>query len=168
MIVEERHEREQYFFDQATVDASADVLEPLGRVCLLCAPMVAIEMEGRGCGATVLEIDERFSTLQGFRRWDIYRPTYLAERFDAIFADPPFFNVSLSQLFAAIRLLSHHDFSQRVMVSYLTRRSNALLATFAPFGLRPTGIRPTYRTVDTAERNEIELFVNFDIGLKSC
>lgn len=159
--MEERHEREQYFFDQPTLDAVADLLEPLGRVCLLCAPMVGVEMEDRGCDSIVLDLDERFSHLRGFRRWDIYRPTYLAERFDVIFADPPFFNVSLSQLFAAIRLLSHHDFSQRVMVGYLTRRANALLATFAPFGLRPTGIRPTYKTVDTAERNKIELFANF-------
>src|SRR5262245_67789 len=128
--MEERHEREQYFYDQATRDALADMLEPLGRVCLLCAPTVGVELEDRGCDPVVLDVDERFSQMHGFRRWDVYRPTCLAERFDVIFADPPFFGVSLSQLFAAVRLLSHHDFAQRVIIGYLTRRANALLGTF--------------------------------------
>lgn len=160
-MLEERHEHEQYFFDDATVDAIADMLQPLGRVCILCAPNVGIELERRGCSPVVLDVDKRFSGLLGFREWDITRPTFVAEKFDVIFADPPFFNVSLSQLFAAVRMLSHHDFTQRLVIGYLTRRANAILSTFAPFGLRGTGFRPGYETVDNFERNEIELFANF-------
>lgn len=168
MKIEERHEREQYFFDDATIAAVANMLAPMGRVCVLCAPMVGAELERRGCDPVVLDVDERFSGLCGFRRWDIYRPTHLEERFDVMFADPPFFNVSLSQLFTAVRLLARFDISQRLAITYLSRRRDAILGTFAPFQLRPTGFRPTYRTVDTAERNEIELFANFELKSESC
>lgn len=160
--MEERHDNEQYFFDQATADALADLLEPLGRACVLCAPALGIELKERGCDPVILDNDERFNTLRGFRRWDIHRPTRLVERFDVIFCDPPFLNVSLSQLFAAIRILAHFDLSQRVVVTYLARRKTPLLATFAAVGLCETGIRPANGTVRKLERNEIEVFANFD------
>jgi len=166
--MEERHEQEQYFFDDARAGAIADMLQPLGRVCVLCAPKVGIELEHRGHGPVVLDVDKRFGSLRGFRWWDISRPTFIAEKFDVIFADPPFFNVSLSQLATAVRMLSHHDFTQRLVIGYLTRRANAIIGTFAPFGLQPTGFRPGYETVESVDRNVIELFANFEIGLKSC
>ena len=92
--MEERHDNEQYFFDQATADALADLLEPLGRACVLCAPALGIELKERGCDPVILDNDERFNTLRGFRRWDIHRPTRLVERFDVIFCDPPTFSNS--------------------------------------------------------------------------
>ena len=168
MKMEERHNQEQYFFDDATVDSIADMLQPFGRVCVLCAPKVGIELERRGARPMVLDLDKRFGGSLGFRWWDITRPTFVAEKFDVIFADPPFFSVSLSQLFVAIRLLSHHDFTQRLMIGYLTRRANAILGTFAPFGLRATGFRPGYETVANADRNEIELFANFELKSEPC
>jgi hypothetical protein len=70
--------------------------------------------------------------------------------------------VSLSQLFAAIRLLAQFDFQQPLMVSYLKRRESAVLGTFNKFGLRPSGYFPTYQTVERCERNEIEFFTNLD------
>lgn len=168
MMLEERHEQEQFFFDDETVKGIADMLQPLRRVCVLCAPRVGIELERRGCSPVVLDVDKRFGDLPGFRWWDITRPTFIAEKFDVILSDPPFFNVSLSQLFTAVRLLSHHDFTQRLMIGYLTRRANAILGTFAPFGLRATGFRPRYETVDNADRNEIELFANFELKSGPC
>lgn len=168
MKIEERHEREQYFFDDATIVAVAEMLAPMGRVCVLCAPMVGAVLEKRGCGPIVLDVDERFSHLRGFRRWDLHRPTHVNERFDVVFVDPPFFNLSLSQMFTAVRLLAQFDFTQRLAITYLARRKDAILDSFAMFQLRPTGFQPTYQTVDTAERNEIELFANFELKSESC
>jgi len=81
-------------------------------------------------------------------------------QFSLILCDPPFHKISLSQLFAAVRSLSHYDFRQPVLISYLERRSAALLGTFAPFKLRPTGYHPSYLTVQDTERTAVEFFSN--------
>lgn len=163
--IEEQHEREQYFFDASTLRALADFVQSFDRPCCLCAPMLGQELQTRGNVVRVLDTDERFADLRGFRRWDLYRPEHLDETFDLIVCDPPFFNVSLSQLFCAIRLLCRFDVATKVMISYPVRRSSAILGTFAPFNVRPTGFRPGYMTVQQCEKNEIEFFANFDLNL---
>lgn len=109
----------------------------------------------------VLDVDRRFGELPGFVEWDLYRPRHLDEAFDLVLCDPPFFNVSLSQLFTAIRLLCHFDLARKIMIAYPVRRQSAILGTFAPFGLRTTGYRPGYLTVQQCLKNEIEFFANF-------
>ena len=161
--MEEIHQREQYFFDKPTLDALAGFVARFERPCILCAPMLGRRLGESGHTVRVLDIDERFADLPGFVRWDIYRPKHLAEDFDLLLCDPPFFNVSLSQLFDAVRLLCHFDLTRRVMISYLTRRESALLGTFAPFGLRPSGLFPTYETVQRCKKNDIQFYANFDL-----
>jgi hypothetical protein len=163
--MEERHEREQYFFDRPTLDALADLLGRFERPCCLCAPMLGGEMHRRGRVVRVLDVDRRFADLAGFVEWDLYRPRHLDEDFDLLLCDPPFFNVSLSQLFTAARLLCHFDLSRKVMISYPVRRQNAILGTFAPFNLKPTGYHPGYRTVQKCEKNDIEFYANFEANL---
>jgi hypothetical protein len=156
----ERHENEQYFFDAPTLDHLAEFVGGFARPCCLCAPRLGQELERRGVAARVLDVDERFAGLRGFRRWDIYRPEWLGEEFGRIVCDPRFFNVSLSQLFTALRLLARHDWRQPLLVSYLTRRASSVLGTFAPFWLEPTGYHPGYQTVRKVARNEIEFYGN--------
>ena len=158
----ELHENEQYFFDQPTLDHLANFLAAWPSPCCICAPLLGQRLAERGVAVTILDIDERFAAVPGFRRYDLYRPAWLGAEFGIILCDPPFFNVSLSQLFAALRLLSRHRFDQPLLVSHLRRRSSAVLGTFAPFGLRPTGFCPTYQTVRACVKNDIEFFGNLD------
>ena len=160
--MDERHDREQYFFDAPTLAALSDFCGRFERVCCLCAPMLGRELHRRGRAVRVLDVDRRFADVPGFVEWDLYRPTHLDDDFDLLLCDPPFFNVSLSQLFMAVRLLCHFDLSRRVMISYPARRRGAILGTFAPFNLRPTGYHPGYQTVQKCEKNDIEFFANFD------
>ena len=156
----ERHEAEQYFFDRETLDRLADLARGWENPCCLCMPMLGRELEARGVPVRTLDVDERFADLRGFRRWDLYRPEWLGEEFGLILCDPPFFRVSLSQLFHALRLLSRHDYQQPLLVAYLSRRASSIMGTFAPFGLEPTGFHPGYQTVQRLARNEVELFGN--------
>lgn len=166
-LPDERHEREQYFFDAATVDELCGVVGRFERPCCLCAPSVGAEMHRRGRAVRILDTDRRFAHLPGFLEWDLYRPRHLDEEFDLILCDPPFFNVSLSQLFSALRTLCHYDLGRPILVSYLARRSAAIVSALAPFNLRPTGYHPRYLTVQRCERNDIELFANTDLDLPS-
>lgn len=160
--IEEHHHREQYFFDEKTLQELADVVQMFANPCCLCAPMVGRELHRRKRTVRVLDVDRRFADLPGFVESDLYRPTHLAEVFDLILCDPPFFNVSLSQLFKAVRILCHFDLSQKVLISYPVRRERAILGTFRPFALRPTGYCPGYVTLQKCEKNEIQFYGNTD------
>jgi hypothetical protein len=158
----ELHKNEQYFFDAATLQHLTSFLKQFDKVGLLCAPMLGRSLVNEGHDVIILDIDERFSDLQGYLKWDIYRPQWLPLHFDIIVCDPPFFNVSLSQLFKAIRLLSQNNFDQKMMISYLHRRRHAIMGSFSPFRLEATGYFPSYVTVTKKEKNYIEFYSNLD------
>lgn len=158
----ENHQREQYFFDPATVEHLARFLTRFESPCCICAPMVGRAVARLGHPVTNLDLDERFAADPGFEAFDLYRPRWIERRFDVILCDPPFFNVSLSQLFQALRQLAHHDLEQKLVVAFLQRRAEAIRGTFAPFGLEGSGYEPGYLTVQESERNGIELFTNLD------
>lgn len=164
-LPEERHEREQYFFRRGSAAALCIALSAFENPCVLCAPLVGAQLALRRRGVRVLDIDTRFERVPGFRWFDVHRPEYIGEKFGVVFCDPPFFGVSLSQLFHAVRMLCAHDIRTPVAITYLSRRAGALTATFAPFELRPTGYRPEYLTVQNEGRNAIEVFANFDCAL---
>ncbi len=156
----ELHKNDQYFFDEPTLSQLSRFVSGFSAPCCLCAPMLGRAIVEAGGTATILDIDERFASIPGYRRYDVYRPKWLGLPFGLIVCDPPFFKVSLSQLFSAVRVLARNDFRQPLLVSFLRRRAWAIVGTFAPFGLEPTGYRPTYQTVDRTERNEVEFFSN--------
>jgi len=162
--VYERHENEQYFFDEATLEALASFVSGFAAPCCVCAPMLGQRLAERGRSVRILDIDTRFSGVRGFQFFDLLRPEWLGEEFDLVLCDPPFYNVSLSRLFAAVRVVCRNDFTQPVMISYLVRRSAAILGTFAPFALAASGFRPTYQTVENVRRNDIEFFTNLEDG----
>ncbi len=158
----ELHENEQYFFDDATIAHLADfVMENnFALPCCLCCPMLGRKLVNRGIETRILDSDPRFADIAGFRSYDLYRPEWTGEKYGVIICDPPFFNVSLAQLFRAIRVLAKHDFAQPLMMFYLSRRGSNVTGTFAKFNLQTTGWQPRYQTVQRAERNQIEAFSN--------
>lgn len=156
----ELHENEQYFFAPPTVEHLADFAAQFARPCCLCTPLIGAALEKRGIECVTLDCDERFSHLKGFQLYDLFRPQWLGEEFGLIVCDPPFFKASLSQLFTAIRVLSRYDFSQPILLCYLSRRATNVTGAFTPFKLEATGYHPAYQTVRNLARNEIEIFGN--------
>jgi hypothetical protein len=163
--MDEKHEHEQYFFDAPTLAHLAGYVARYDNPCCVCAPALGQELESRGVHVTTLDIDERFATLRGFRRFDLEKPDWLGERFGLIVCDPPFYGVSLSRLFRTLRMLSLYNYEQPLLVSYLVRREAKFRAVFAPFHLGATGFRPGYQTVEKVPRNEIEFYGNVQLPL---
>ena len=161
--MEEKHKNEQYFFDSKTLQELTDFVAGWSKICCICCPMLGKSLAESGSDVSILDIDERFSDLPGFQRYDILEPKWLDKKFDIIICDPPFYNVSLYQLNYALRMLSQHDYSQPLMVSYLKRREKAVFRSFSDFNLEPTGYFPRYETVNECSRNEIEFFSNVQI-----
>jgi hypothetical protein len=160
--MDELHQHEQYFWDDATVGLLTDRMQRFVKPCCLCAPLVGRELERRGHSCRTLDRDQRFADLTGFACYDLYRPQWRDEEFDVLICDPPFWKVSLSQLFGAVRLLSHYNWRQPLAICYPQRRASNLCGAFARFDLAPTGIFPTYRTVQMRPTDRIEFFANFD------
>ncbi len=156
----ERHEREQYFFTRDTIAHLAGFVGRFAHPACLCTPTVGVALAERKAAVRLLEIDERFAATPGYLRYDVYRPQRLPERFDVILCDPPFEKVSLAQLFAVVRLLAHGDLAQRLLLCYPVERAAAALATFAPFGLSPTGYFPRYVSVQAHGPRSIEVLGN--------
>ena len=82
----EHHENEQYFFDKPTLAHLADFVSGYDNPCCVCAPLLGQELVRREVRVRILDIDERFAHLSGFRRYDIYRPEWLGEEFVALAA----------------------------------------------------------------------------------
>ncbi len=75
----ELHEYEQYFLDRPTLEHLARFVEQFPHPCCLCAPLLGRELVERGVEVRILDIDERFKSLPGFRRYDLYRPDRLGD-----------------------------------------------------------------------------------------
>ena len=101
----EDHHYEQFFFDEPTCDALLALMARHERPLLLCTPSLAVAAERRGQRYLLLDRDERFGFLRSFRAFDLDSPSPLDEAFDAVFCDPPFANIDLLQLRAAIEVL---------------------------------------------------------------
>ena len=177
--MEEIHSNEQYFWDKPSriglsrvVRAHLEQLEwgdSISResnsthpVCLLCAPTLAQALDDP---LILLDLDPRFQQIDGFHTFDIARPQPLPrqiqnQRFSLILCDPPFFNLSLTQLGRALDTLSHYDREQPLLVSYLVRRESAILSALQHFGLVATGIFPRYPTLREISKNEIQFYGN--------
>lgn len=153
---------EHYFFAEPTLDEMCDMLARFENPVILSAPRLGAAMERRGCVVPTLDIDERFSALSGFVKWNIRRPAPLSFKPDLIVCDPPFFGVSLPELSNAISLLAGFDPTTRLAMPYLSRQATAITETFRSFGLAATAYRPAYVNTENAMRTSIELFANFD------
>lgn len=156
--MQENHQREQYFFTRLTAATLSKMLAKYEHPVLLCAPMLGKHMVEEGRSVTILDIDERFSDVPGFRRWDIHRPEPLEFVPDVIFCDPPFYTVKLDRLYRAITTLTQGSTQTALMVSWLARRQGALLGTFGQFGLTQAGYRPRYVSVPNTV--EIQVYSN--------
>ena len=161
-MIEERHENEQYFFTEDTAAYITRMALSFNKICCICCPSVGKRLEELGADVTILDIDERFNDLEGFKYWDIKHPKYISDEFDLIIMDPPFFNVSMREIRKAIQMLTHFDTTKtKVMISYLTRREKAFKVGMKPFNMESMEFIPEYNTVDvTEDKNRIQFYVN--------
>jgi hypothetical protein len=158
----ERQEIEQYFFSGETLDHLGRFAMRFERPCGLCTPSLGAELEARGVKATTLDIDERFSHLRGFRRYDVLSPEPLDERFGVIICDPPFLSITPQRLYEVIKLLSHGDHSQALVINYWVSKARQLTDAFAPFGIEATGYAPQYAHIQNSGRNAMQLYSNVE------
>lgn len=164
MILQERHENEQYFFTNEFENWYVNsIIEQFGdkSICCVCCPMIGKRLADAGVAVTILDIDTRFASYPQFKYFDITNPSYIETQFDLIVCDPPFFNVSFNVLLNALKSLSHYDTSTAIMITYLYRREEKFLHKLSEFNLHRISKQPTYKTVDVSDpKRDIRLYSN--------
>ena len=169
-IVED-HAYEQYFFSEATRRALLDFLvreRGKERPLLLCAPSVALAAEAAGTPYLLLDRDERFAFLSGYRRFDLERPCAVDAGFDydCVLCDPPFANFPLSDLERVLDALAGEDERRQQAPLFLchhSKREDALQRAIAtrslvrldPFG---NGAPLGYESVKPSTARHIHLY----------
>ena len=138
--VVEDHRLEQFYWDEPT---RARLLKRLGEYrapLLVGTPSLAVDAENAGLPYLLLDVDERFAFLPGFRRYDLFDNAETPEfDCDAILCDPPFANFELDQLRTALtRLVGAASLAGKLrwrgepdlFIAYNAKREEALLRAF--------------------------------------
>lgn len=165
----ERYDLEQYFWTEDTVQRLIKSLEFMPDCCCLTTPSLGVGFYQQGREEVVLDIDDRFAYLPRFRYFDIRYPTNtnLTENFRIIVMDPPFFYISMDQLYQAVMTITKDRTDIKLMIGFLKREEKALLEAFKAFNLRETNFPLEYATVRPNKWRNYALYSNIDLpGIK--
>jgi len=120
--VQECHEHEQFFWDQASVARLSRAAEKYEKPCFLCCPSLAHAAERAGRDHVLLDRDARFKFLRSYRRFELAEPYILPKKaagYDCIFVDPPFANVTPKQVVKALQLMAPEPAQRAVPVYFI-------------------------------------------------
>src|SRR5690242_10355913 len=94
----ERHDLEQYFWTQETVEKLLEALSDYEDCCCLATPSLAHAWHLQSREETLLDIDTRFAYLPKFRYYDLRNPEDVDDQYRIVIFDPPFFYISMEDL----------------------------------------------------------------------
>lgn len=164
--VSEDHRFEQFFYDESSTRRLLKVATSFERPLLVCNPSLAVAAEERGdVDYLLLDRDERFDFLKGYRRFDLAAP-HLAPpsfRYDAVFVDPPYANVTPAGLARCLAAVAPDAARARVpvYVGYNSEREDELVSAFREHYAGPPLERKwrlRYRTVPAETEEKIWLY----------
>ncbi len=127
--------KNQFFYTAECARKIVSLFYCYNKVCCLCTPRLAFEWQRKGKNVCLLDIDERFSNIAGYRPYDILRPEKLSATFDLIIAEPPF-NISAESFRAAIEAVASASPRATLALFYLKQNEHSLLDSFNQWQLR--------------------------------
>jgi len=167
--LKEKRELEQFFWTSDTVKKLLTACQYITECCCFTTPSLAEGFKNVGRDEKLLDIDERFSYLPRFERFDIKNP-HLPEGsgdFNVIVIDPPFFNVTIKQLFEATNIITNNNYKTNIIIAFLVRYEYPLLETFKPYGISETSASLEYAHIKPNKWRNFKLYSNIDLpGIK--
>jgi hypothetical protein len=146
----------QFFYTAETARRLVASLDHFSKPCCLCTPRLAWEWHERGRTVRLLDYDVRFSSLPGFRRFDLLRPEPLDEDFDVIVVDPVYYPAAT--LARAVRALVRPTSTTALYISFPVQRESELLSAFGGFGLRALRTRLAWCNLKAEHRTKFRLY----------
>ncbi|PIE89188.1 MAG: hypothetical protein CR997_12510 [Acidobacteria bacterium] len=156
--MKEQKKFEQFFFDVETRYRLFNMAAHFKKPLFLCTPTLAEMAQREGRKYLLLDRDQRFRALKGYRYFDLFKPHFIEEPFDAIFCDPPFSNISIPFFYKAIQTINGFQMTENVFICYISSNQKALLDTFSDYHLvrYPESLR--YQSVKRQTQEKIFLF----------
>jgi len=138
----------QFFYSAATAADLARRLEGYAAPCCLCTPRLARAFADRGRVVRLLDMDDRFAALAGYRRFDLERPAAPRESYDMVFFDPVF--IAARILRRALDVVAGAPDAADAPTLYMAfprSREAELLAGFAAWRLAPLDYELRYNNI---------------------
>lgn len=164
----ERHDLEQYFWTESTVDRLKKALFHFyEECCCLTTPTLAHSWHLEGREEYLFDIDRRFEYLPKFRYFNLITPENVEETFEVIIFDPPFFYISMEKMYEAVCKIVKDNFKTKILIGFLKREERELMRYFGVFGIKPTNFLLEYATVKPNKWKNYCLYSNIDLpGIK--
>jgi hypothetical protein len=163
--IKENRQLEQYFFTENVLRNLVDTLEYEDDIFCLCTPALAdafYRLKERT--VTCLDIDDRFSYLPGYVKYDVLNPKPLDIKPKVIIVDPPFFGINLIDLYKCVDVLSYGDKSTRIIFAFVQREDRGLFGVFKSYNLKATKFKLEYQTVDPTKWSNYGLYSNYEFS----
>jgi len=125
---------DQFYFNKKTARFMVSMFNHYNNICCLCTPRLAHEWFEGGRTVTLLDIDERFTYLPGYRYYDLRNPIKLPMIFDLIIVDPPFF-LTAHEIHKAIDAIASQSLETTLYLIFPIERENELFAAFSEWNL---------------------------------
>jgi 16S rRNA G966 N2-methylase RsmD len=139
--VTEDHNYEQFFYGKTSTQSIYQKVKSYSHPLLLCNPSLAVMAEEDNIQYLLLDRDKRFSFLKHYKEFSLMKPFLISRSYpyNALFIDPPFANVTPSQLVRCIRLMGTNESLEGVpiYIAYNSKREDALLAAFGELPCPP-------------------------------
>lgn len=161
----ELREWEQYFFTENVLRDLVNVLEYEKNIICLCTPAVADSfLTLKNKIVTCLDLDERFSYLPGYIKYNVLDPKELDITPDLIIVDPPFFKINLVDLYNCIEILTRKNKQTKIIFAFVIREEKSLLNIFKEYKLQYTKFKLEYRYVDATKWDNYGLYSNCEFS----
>ena len=118
--IKENRDHEQYFWTKDIVKKILHACEYITNCFCVTTPSLAEGFMNIGRDEKLLDIDERFSYLKYFEKFDI-KNTHVPDGsgdFNVIVIEPPFFNITTKELFEATNMITNNNFNTNIISYY--------------------------------------------------
>ena len=165
--IKENRTNEQFFWTINTVKQLMNAFKYTYECCCLTTPSLGHAFHEAGRDEKVLDIDDRFKYLPKFEKFDIKNPHNLDETFNVIVIDPPFFVITLKELYDAVNIITKNNFDTKIVIGFLARHNKLLLETFKKYGISETKTKLEYAHIKPHKWHNFKLYSNVDLpGIK--
>jgi 16S rRNA G966 N2-methylase RsmD len=167
--IEEDRKLEQFFWTSETVKKLLNACQYISECCCFTTPSLAQGFLNNGIDQKLLDIDTRFSYFPRFEKFDIKNPHEPegSGNFNIIVIDPPFFNVTIKELFDATNIITNNNFNTNIIIAFLVRYEYSLLETFKKYKISETSTPLEYAHIKPNKWKNFKLYSNIDLpGLK--
>ena len=163
----ELREIEQYFFTENVISNIVEALDYEDNIICLGTPAVANGFyQLKNKNVLCLDIDDRFSYLPGYRKFDILNPDVSLIDYppNVLIIDPPFFKLNLVDLYNCVEVITKGNKKTKILFAFVQREERALLSIFKAYNLQLTKFKLEYKYVEENRWSNYVLYSNCEFN----